>query len=101
MLSYSLFFVLVSVCVVVLIEPAAASSGIPEVIAYLNGVHIPRCAGWGSTGGYTRSISCLLVAGNAIARAGVQGCVQRVTVTQDIQHQDTRGQTRLRDLLRG
>ncbi|CCW64808.1 unnamed protein product [Phytomonas sp. EM1] len=52
MLSYSLglvFFVSVSVglaavagAVVVYVEPAAAGGGIPDVITYLNGVHLPR-----------------------------------------------------------
>lgn len=40
--SYSLLFILVSVCLVVFVEPAAASSGIPEVIAFLNGLHVPQ-----------------------------------------------------------
>mmetsp|Transcript_5905 Transcript_5905/g.17678 ORF Transcript_5905/g.17678 Transcript_5905/m.17678 type:complete len:877 (-) Transcript_5905:85-2715(-) len=39
---YSLLFILISVSLVIFIEPAAASSGIPEVIAYLNGVHVKK-----------------------------------------------------------
>jgi chloride channel 7 len=39
---YSCFFVAVSASMVLFIAPAAASSGIPEVIAFLNGVHIPK-----------------------------------------------------------
>lgn len=39
---YSCFFVAVSAGMVLFIAPAAASSGIPEVIAFLNGVHIPK-----------------------------------------------------------
>eukprot|EP00041_Stephanoeca_diplocostata_P021223 m.489642 g.489642 ORF g.489642 m.489642 type:complete len:885 (-) comp21770_c0_seq1:2817-5471(-) len=40
--GYSVGFILLSVCLVIFIEPAAASSGIPEVIAFLNGVHVPK-----------------------------------------------------------
>lgn len=40
--GYSVGFILVSVLLVIFIEPAAASSGIPEVIAFLNGVHVPK-----------------------------------------------------------
>lgn len=34
--------VFVSASLVVFVEPAAAASGVPEVIAFLNGVRIPR-----------------------------------------------------------
>ena len=37
-LQHSVFFILISVLVVIFIEPAAASSGIPETMAFLNGV---------------------------------------------------------------
>jgi len=40
--GYSLVFVLFSTLIVVFIAPAAAGSGIPEVIGFLNGVHIPK-----------------------------------------------------------
>lgn len=39
---YSLLFIIISVSLVIFVEPAAASSGIPEVIAYLNGVHVKK-----------------------------------------------------------
>eukprot|EP00035_Acanthoeca_spectabilis_P023009 m.447121 g.447121 ORF g.447121 m.447121 type:complete len:875 (+) comp19472_c0_seq1:188-2812(+) len=39
---YSLLFIMISVSLVIFVEPAAASSGIPEVIAYLNGLHVKK-----------------------------------------------------------
>eukprot|EP00052_Salpingoeca_macrocollata_P012564 m.97626 g.97626 ORF g.97626 m.97626 type:complete len:836 (-) comp18538_c0_seq4:53-2560(-) len=39
---YSLAFVLASSILVVYVQPPAAASGIPEVIAFLNGVHVPK-----------------------------------------------------------
>ena len=41
-LVYSLAFALVSAGLVVYVEPAAASSGVPEMIAFLNGVRVPK-----------------------------------------------------------
>ena len=40
--SYSLALVAVSAGSVLWISPAAAGSGVPEVMAYLNGCHIPK-----------------------------------------------------------
>ena len=40
--SYSLALVAVSAASVLWISPAAAGSGVPEVMAYLNGCHIPK-----------------------------------------------------------
>ena len=40
--SYSLALVAISAGSVLWICPAAAGSGVPEVMAYLNGCHIPK-----------------------------------------------------------
>ncbi len=40
--SYSLALVAVSAASVLWISPAAAGSGVPEVMAYLNGCHLPK-----------------------------------------------------------
>lgn len=40
--SYSLALVAISAGSVLWLSPAAAGSGVPEVMAYLNGCHLPK-----------------------------------------------------------
>lgn len=44
--SYSLALVAVSAGSVLWLSPAAAGSGVPEVMAYLNGCHLPKARAW-------------------------------------------------------
>ena len=41
-IGYSVLVVFISAALVVFIQPAAAASGIPETISYLNGAHVPK-----------------------------------------------------------
>lgn len=41
-IGYSVLIVFISAALVVFIQPAAAASGIPETISYLNGAHVPK-----------------------------------------------------------
>jgi chloride channel 7 len=44
LLGSSVFLALVAVCLIVLIEPLAAGSGVPDIIAFLNGIKLPKIA---------------------------------------------------------
>ncbi|ESL09902.1 chloride channel protein [Trypanosoma rangeli SC58] len=56
-IGVSMALVVVAAAVVVFFEPAAAGGGIPDVIAYLNGVHVPKAMKLRTF--LAKSISCM------------------------------------------
>ncbi|RNC30643.1 chloride channel protein, partial [Trypanosoma cruzi] len=56
-IAVSMALVVVATAVVVFFEPAAAGGGIPDVIAYLNGVHVPHAMNFRTF--VAKSISCM------------------------------------------
>ena len=62
--SISVAFACAAACVVVFIQPAAASSGIPEVIAYLNGTHQRKIFNIHTL--VAKFVSCVLAVGSGL-----------------------------------
>ncbi|EKG01795.1 chloride channel protein, putative [Trypanosoma cruzi] len=56
-IAVSMALVVVATAAVVFFEPAAAGGGIPDVIAYLNGVHVPHAMNFRTF--VAKSISCM------------------------------------------